>query len=198
MVPLIHFFSHCGRYRSTLDYIFVPNCLFNEILSAKTFDLCAEKTSDHLPIMVKLNQREFPDCTTTVSYDCCIASGKRPKIEWSKFSSEKIHEKYVIPLLSDLSEVDMCELIDSKTAADKLSKMLIDNSLSLVSSVPSTRKKTSKKISYVKLPDDVKAALPCVRLLLGLGRIMIFPVLVTFTTLIAAFVKNIACLCVIS
>ena len=36
--------------------------------------------------------------------------------------------------------------------------MLIDNSLSLVSSVPSTRKKTSKKISYVKLPDDVKAA----------------------------------------
>ena len=52
----------------------------------------------------------------------------------------------------------MCDLIVSKTAADKLSQMLIDNSLSLVSSVPSTRKKTSKKISYVKLPDDVKAA----------------------------------------
>ena len=57
MDPLIHFFSHCGRYRSTLDCIFVPNCLFNEIRSAKTFDLCAENTSDHLPIMVKLNQR---------------------------------------------------------------------------------------------------------------------------------------------
>ena len=62
-------------------------------------------------------------------------------IQWSKFSSEKIHEKYVIPLLSDLSEVDMCDLIVSKTAADKLSQMLIYNSLSLVSSVPSTRKK---------------------------------------------------------
>ena len=36
----------------------------------------------------------------------------------------------------------------------------------------------------------------CVRLLLGLGRIMIFPVLVAFTTLIAAFVKNIDCLCI--
>ena len=132
----------------------MPNCLFNEILSTKTFDLCAENTSDHLPIMVKLNQCEFPDCTTTVSDECCIASGKRPKIQWSKFSSEKIHEKYVIPLLSDLSEVDMCDLMVSKTAADKLSQMLIDNSLSLVSSVPSTR----KKISYVKLPDDVKAA----------------------------------------
>ena len=132
--------------------------MFNEIRSAKTFDLCAENTSDHLPIMVELNQREFPDCTTTVTDECSIASGKRPKIQWSKFSSEKIHEKYVIPLLSHLSEVDMCDLIVSKTAADKLSQMLIDNSLSPVSSVPSTRKKTSKKISYVKLPDDVKAA----------------------------------------
>ena len=133
--------------------------MFNKIRSAKTFDLFAQKTSDHLPIMVKLNQREFPDCTTTVSDECCIASGKRPKIQWSKFSSEKIHQKYIIPLLSDLSEVDMCDLIDSKTAGDKLSQMLIDNSLSsLVSSVPLTRKKTSKKVSYVKLPDDVKAA----------------------------------------
>ena len=133
--------------------------LFNEIGSAKTFDLYDGNTSDHLPIMVKLNQREFPDCTTTVSDECCITSGKRPKIQWSKFSSKKIHEKYVIPLLSDLSEVDMCDLIVSKTAADKLSQMLTDNFLSLVSSVPSTQKKTSKKISYVKLPDDVKAAL---------------------------------------
>ena len=74
-------FSLCGRYRSTLDYIFVPNCLFNEIGFAKTFDLCVENTPDHLPIMVKLNQREFPYCTTTVSSDCCIASGKRPKVQ---------------------------------------------------------------------------------------------------------------------
>ena len=109
--------------------------------------------------MVKLNQQEFPDYTTTVGNEWAIASGKRPEIQWSKFSLEKIHEKYVIQLLSDLSEVDMCDLIVSKTAADKLSQMLIYNSLSLVSSVPSTRKKkTSEKISYVKLPDDVKAA----------------------------------------
>ena len=54
--PTNTFFSHCGRYRVTLDYIFVPNCLFNEICSAKIFDLCTEDISDHLPIMVKLNQ----------------------------------------------------------------------------------------------------------------------------------------------
>ena len=46
------FISHCGRYRSTLDYIFVPNCLFNEMYSAKTFDLSDENTSDHLSIMI--------------------------------------------------------------------------------------------------------------------------------------------------
>ena len=109
--------------------------------------------------MIKLNQREFPDCTTTVSDDCCIASGKRPKIQWSKFSSEDIDEKYVMPLLSDLSEVDMCDLIDSKPAADKNDHsclLIILYRLFLLSHRP--EKKTSKKISYVKLPDDVKAA----------------------------------------
>ena len=59
----------------------------------------------------------------------------------------------------------MCDLIDSKTAADKILQLLIDNSLSLASSVPSTRKKTSKKISYIKLPEDVKAARSMCRLL---------------------------------
>ena len=108
--------------------------------------------------MVELNQREFTDCTTTVSDDCCIVSGKRPRIQWPKFSSEQIDEKYVIRLLSDLSEVDMCNLVDSKAAIDKISQLLIDNSFSLVSSVPSTRKKTSNRISYIKLPEDVKAA----------------------------------------
>ena len=66
----------------------------------------------------------------------------------------------------------MCDLIVSKTAADKLSQMLIDNPLSLVSSVPSTRKKTSKKISYVKLLDDVKAALSAVVNCLNLQTIL--------------------------
>ena len=59
--PTDTFISHCGRYRSTLDYTFVPN-LFNEIHSAKTFDLSVENTSDHLPIMIKLNQSKIPDC----------------------------------------------------------------------------------------------------------------------------------------
>ena len=132
MVPLIHFFLIVGDIVPHLiTFLCLTVCLMKYVLLK--LDLCAENTSDHLPIMVKLNQRGFPDCTTIVSDECSIASGKRPKI----------HEKYVIPLLSDVSEVDTCDLIVSKTAADKLSQMLIDNSLSLVSTVPSTRKKTS-------------------------------------------------------
>ena len=46
--PIDTFISHCGRYRSTLDYIFVPNCLFNEIYSAKTFDHSHSKNSHRL------------------------------------------------------------------------------------------------------------------------------------------------------
>ena len=60
--PTDIFISHCGGYRSTIDYIFVPNCLFNGIYSAKTFDLSVENMSDHLPIMIKLNQPKIPDC----------------------------------------------------------------------------------------------------------------------------------------
>ena len=120
---------------------------------------------------------------------------KRPKIQWSKFSSENIHEKYVIPLLSDLSEVDMCDLIVSKTATDKLTQMLIDNSLLLVSSVPSTRKRPLRRYAMLNLRITSRQLVSCVRLLLCLGRIMM---LVTFRTLIADFVKNIDCLCVIS
>ena len=104
----------------------------------KTFDSCTENTSDHLPIMVKLNPQEFTDCTTTVSDECCIASGKRSKIQWSKFALEKIHKKYVIALLSDLSEVDKCDPIISKTAVDRLSQMLIDILYHLFFSVPLT------------------------------------------------------------
>ena len=69
----------------------------------------------------------------------------------------------------------MRDLIDSKTAADKLSQMLIDYSLSLVSSVPSTRKKTSQKISYVKLPDDVKATLSMCKTAFGFWKNHDFP-----------------------
>ena len=36
--PLETFVAHSGRYKSTLDYILLPNCLFDSIIFCKTFD----------------------------------------------------------------------------------------------------------------------------------------------------------------
>ena len=64
-----------------------------------------------------------------------------------------------MPFLTDLSsESDMGDLVDPKVAVDIISRLLIDNSLSLASSDLSRRKKSSKKRRCVKLLDDIKAA----------------------------------------
>ena len=77
-----------------------------------------------------------------MSFALLLERGK--KYSGQNFPRRK-YTRNVIPLLSDLSEADMCDLIDPKTAADKLSQILIDNSLSLVSSVPSTRKRPVRR-----------------------------------------------------
>ena len=50
--------SHCGRYHYSVDYILLPNCLSDKIMSVKTFDPHVDNTSDHLPIEVCLS---YPD-----------------------------------------------------------------------------------------------------------------------------------------
>ena len=45
----------CWRYRSTLDYVFLRNCLLDNILMVKTFDLDIENTSDHVPIQLNVS-----------------------------------------------------------------------------------------------------------------------------------------------
>ena len=80
--PFKTFNSFCGRYHTTLDYIFVPDCLLSSITSAKTFEADPDNTSDHLPILL----------TLTINYNFASCAGnsqrskKRPKIKWSKFS----------------------------------------------------------------------------------------------------------------
>ena len=57
--PLETFVAHSGRYKSTLDYILLPNCLFDSIIFCKTFDKSIDhlqiiRSSDHLPVMLKI------------------------------------------------------------------------------------------------------------------------------------------------
>ena len=37
--PFVTYNSFCGKYHSTIDYIFLPNCLQDKIIFTRTFDL---------------------------------------------------------------------------------------------------------------------------------------------------------------
>ena len=87
--PLGTFNSYCGRFHSTLDYIFFPNCLLSSIKLAKRFDDDVDNTSDHLPNQLKLCY------TVNDSVSTCDEGSKdsrsKLKIHWSKFPSETIY-----------------------------------------------------------------------------------------------------------
>ena len=96
--PLETYISHCGRFRSTIDYILLPNYLRNKIIMSKTFDFDADNTSDHQPIILKL------DYITQLSNDQpVVIPVRKQKVHWSKFSQEVINTNYVDPLLFDPS-----------------------------------------------------------------------------------------------
>ena len=108
--PLETFNSFCGRYHTTLDYIFVPNCLLSSITSAKTFEADPDNTSDHFHIQLTLNiNYNFASCAGNSQ-----RSKKKPKIKWSKFSLEMINTQYVTPLLHDLENGDIDSMIQEK------------------------------------------------------------------------------------
>ena len=153
--PLETFNSFCGRHHSTLDYIFVPNCLLSSIESVKTFEADSDNTSDHLPIQMTLN---FTMNDNSASYDgdpqC---SEEKSTIFWSKFSLVDINTKYVTPPLYDLEKGDI-DPTDSERVVEKISKLLIDCSASLVVPRVKTIKKKNKRNVYVRLIYDVKTA----------------------------------------
>ena len=153
--PLESFNSHCGRYHSTLDYIFLPNCLLNNIDSPETFDQDVDNTSDHLLILVNLKFSE----RLAIDLDCYnhFGSGAEREIHWSNFSHETINVKYVTPLLVDLTDFDMSESNDTETVTKIITNLLLKHSYSL-SSPGSNRNRKRKHGVYVRLPDDVKVA----------------------------------------
>ena len=137
--PLEIFNSYCGSFHSTLDYIFLPNCLLSSVKLAKTFDDDVDNTSDHLPIQLKLCY------TVSDSVSTCDEGFKdsrsKLKIHWSKFPSETINRMYKSPLLLDLEKISMSSFTDSAAAVDKITELLISHSLPLAD----TRLKPSKK-----------------------------------------------------
>ena len=101
--PLETYFSHCGKYRSTIDYKFLPYCLQNSIVMSKTFDLDIDNSSDHQPVIAKLDY-SIPD---ELHGQHCPNSTTKQKIHWSNISQETVNVRYVDPLLSDISKLNI-------------------------------------------------------------------------------------------
>ena len=112
------FVSHCGRYKSTIDYIFLPNCLSDKIVSCKTFENSIDNTSDHFPIKLQLNCYNI-SVTFSANNNLSNNAG-RQKIKWGKISKNEIESCYTVPIdfeidfeLSTLSMSDYNSLLDS-------------------------------------------------------------------------------------
>ena len=158
--PLETFNSYCGRFHSTLDYIFLPNCLLSSIKFAKTFNDDVDNTSDHLPIQMKLCYTVSDSVSTCDEGSREGFKDSRPKlkIHWSKFPSETINRLYKSPLLLDLEKISMSSFTDSAAAVDKITDLLIGHSLPLADARLKPCKKKNKRAIYVKLSADVKIA----------------------------------------
>ena len=153
--PLETYISHCGRFRSTIDCILLPNYLRNKIIMSRTFDFDADNTSDHQPIILKL------DYITQLSNDQpVVIPVRKQKVHWSKFSQEAINTNYVDPLLFDLSTLVWPEASDLNELVEFISDLLLKNSLPLAAprSSRSSRRKKRKFGVYASLPYDVKEA----------------------------------------
>ena len=102
--PLETYVSHCGRYISTLDYIFLPNCLSNNIVSCRTFDKSINNTPDHLPTKLELNYSTGSNIS--VYNNNCSRPTVKNRIKWSSLSNEEIQKSFTIPIANEL--LSMC------------------------------------------------------------------------------------------
>ena len=175
--PLDTYISDCGRHRSTLDYSFVPNCLFGNMISCKTFHLQIENTSVHLPIMLELNY--LTGSLDIITNDFASDLASNPKIDWSKFSQKEISKKYITPLLNQSENINIAEYIDSSDSAETVTNLLLQNSVSLA-------KRTAKQIKRINALLDSLRKLryldTMVRLPLMIGNNLISHLRVMLTT----------------
>ena len=148
-VPLETYFSHCGKYRSKIDYIFLPNCLQNSIAISKTFDLDIDNTSDSQPVIAKLDY-SIPEWTALSEFD------SKTENTLVKYQSGDSSVRHVDPLLSDISESNIPSSIEPTALTETITDLLLKNSLSLVSPGPFCNKQRKHGVYYVSLPDEVK------------------------------------------
>ena len=108
-------------------YIFLPNCLQNSIVMSKTFDLDIDNTSDHQPVIAKLDY-SIPD---VLHGQHCLNSTTKQKIHWSNISQEIVNVRYVDPVLSDICELNIPSTIEPTALTETITDLLLKNSLPL-------------------------------------------------------------------
>ena len=96
----------------------MPNCLLDNIVSAKTFDPHVDNTSDHLPIEVCLS---YPDkSVNNAPKDNIDISKLKPKVRWYKFSPDEVNEIYFIPFLRDVQHLYLDVFDTSENAVNRM------------------------------------------------------------------------------
>ena len=145
--PLETFVSYCGRFKSTIDYIFLPICLFDSIVSSKVFEQTIDNTSDHLPVKLEINYSV--NSSAALSVDNSSNTGVRDKIRWSKFTMVNILTSHASPIAEELNNMNLAD------SAKQIKNFMLKHSAPLVT--PVRNNKISKKV-FFRLPDDVKSA----------------------------------------
>ena len=121
----------------------------------KTFDLEFDNTSDH--VHIQLNVSYSSRLLNEQDNQSADSHGLKQKVYWSRFSQEEINEKFVAPLLTSLASVNHGDLNDVSRSTDKITNLIVDCSLPLVT--PRVNRRRHGKLAiYAKLPSDVKAA----------------------------------------
>ena len=195
--PLETFNSCCGRFHSTLDYIFFPDCLLSSIKLAKTFNDDVDNTFDHLPIQLKLCYTGSDSVSTCDggSREGSKDSRSKLKIHWSKFPSETINRMYKSPLLLDLEKISMSSFTDSAAAVDKITDLLIGNSPPLADTHLKPCKKKNKHAIMSNVRLTLKLLVPNVKLHLILGKTTNILATMKYTTFTIQNVRTIVRVC---
>ena len=186
--PMETYYSHCGRYRSTLDYIFLPSYLLDNILMVKTFDLEIDNTLDHVPI--QLNVSYSSRLLNEQDNQSIDSHGFNQKVHWSRFSQEEINGKFVALFLTSLASVDHGDLNDVSRSTDKITKPMVDCSLPLVTPrVNRRRHGNGRYMLNCQMMSRLLVFVP--KMLLIHGNAMNFPIQVLSMIIIARSVGTV-------
>ena len=155
--PTESYVSHCGRFRSTIDYVCIPNCLIN---------LIAQRHLNQTPIIY------LTTCLSKWLSNTLIRATNRVLVLKNSpagqnfiglinYYCDEIYNKYVQPLFRDLKKVSD----SSPLKADQITKLITSNSSQLLC----PKKKKRGKSVFVRLPVGVKTVRSFSKATLSLG-----------------------------